>query len=83
MFFDDDDDEHRLMCLTGPFTMPVDEEVESQHLKFIQNVPAGMSFADVVSRFNSNVSYSGLLHAVTADVCRVFSCLYSCGKVSK
>jgi len=51
--------------------MPVDEEVESQHLKFIQNVPAGMNFAEAVSRFNSNVSYSGLLHAVTADVCRV------------
>ena len=49
--------------------MPVDEEVESQHLKFMQNVPAGMSFAEAVSRFNSNVSYSGLLHAVTADVC--------------
>jgi len=48
--------------------VPVDEEVESQHLKFIQNVPAGMSFAEAVSRFNSNVSYSGLLHAVTADV---------------
>jgi len=59
------------MCLrvTGPFTVPVDEEVESQHLKFMQNVPAGMSFAEAVSRFNSNVSYSGLLHAVTADVC--------------
>ena len=60
---------------SGPFTVPVDEEVESQHLKFIQNVPAGMSFAEAVSRFNSNVSYSGLLHAVTADVC--FLSLYS------
>jgi len=51
--------------------VPVDEEVESQHLKFMQNVPAGMSFAETVSRFNCNVSYSGLLHAVTADVCTV------------
>ena len=58
-----------LWHVAGPFTVPVDEEVESQHLKFIQNVPAGMSFAEAVSRFNSNVSYSGLLHAVTADVC--------------
>jgi len=63
-------------CLSGPFTVPVDEEVESQHLKFIQNVPAGMSFAEAVSRFNSNVSYSGLLHAVTADVCHVLLCVY-------
>jgi len=57
-------------CLVGlgPFTVPVDEEVESQHLKFVQNQPAGMSFAEAVSRFNSNISYSGLLHAVTADV---------------
>jgi len=54
--------------VTGPFTVPVDEEVESQHLKFLQNVPVGMNFAEAVSRFNCNVSYSGLLHAVTADV---------------
>ena len=48
--------------------MPVDEEVESQHLKFIQNPPAGMTYAEAVYRMNSNISYSGLLHAVTADV---------------
>jgi len=57
--------------------MPVDEEVESHHLKFIQNVPAGMTFAEAVSRFNSNVSYSGLLHAVTADVCPFASVSHS------
>ncbi|KAK2150998.1 hypothetical protein LSH36_380g05005 [Paralvinella palmiformis] len=71
----------------GPFTVPVDEEVESQHMKFMQCPPgvlfstireltddnllyystAGMTFAEAVSRFNSNISYSGLLHAVTAD----------------
>ena len=28
----------------------------------------GMTFAEAVSRFNSNIAYSGLLHAVTADV---------------
>ena len=28
----------------------------------------GMTVAEAVSRFNSNVSYSGLLHAVTGDV---------------
>ncbi|KAJ8321004.1 hypothetical protein KUTeg_002591 [Tegillarca granosa] len=54
---------HRL----GPFTVPVDEEVESQHLKFIQTTPIGMTFEEAVSRFNSNISYSGLLHAVTQD----------------
>ena len=54
---------HRL----GPFTVPVDEEVESQHLKFISILPVGMTFDEVVSRFNSNISYSGLLHAVTQD----------------
>lgn len=27
-----------------------------------------MSFEEAVNRFNSNISYSGLLHAVTADV---------------
>ncbi|ESP01914.1 hypothetical protein LOTGIDRAFT_238096, partial [Lottia gigantea] len=51
----------------GPFTVPVDEEVESQHLKFIQQPPGGMSFAEAVNRFNANISYSGLLHAVTQD----------------
>jgi DnaJ homolog subfamily C member 13 len=54
--------------LPGPFTVPVDEEVESQHLKFIQNPPPGMTFGEAVSRMNCNISYSGLLHAVTADV---------------
>ena len=48
--------------------MPVDEEVESQHLKFIATPPEGMTFNTAVIRFNSNVSYSGLLHAVTQDV---------------
>ncbi|XP_055340824.1 dnaJ homolog subfamily C member 13-like [Paramacrobiotus metropolitanus] len=51
----------------GPFTIPVDEEVESQHLRFLQISPAGMLFSEVVQRFNSNISYSGLLHAVTQD----------------
>lgn len=51
----------------GPFTVPVDEEVESQLLKFIQQPPVGLTFDQSVSRFNSNISYSGLLHAVTQD----------------
>lgn len=51
--------------ITGPFTVPIGEEVESQHLKFIMSPPEGMTFHEAVMRFNSNVSYSGLLHAVT------------------
>ncbi|KAK3858864.1 hypothetical protein Pcinc_034976 [Petrolisthes cinctipes] len=51
----------------GPLEVPVDEEVESMHLKFLQQPPPGWSFAEAIERFNSNVSYSGLLHAVTAE----------------
>uniref|UniRef100_A0A8C8CS59 J domain-containing protein n=1 Tax=Oncorhynchus tshawytscha TaxID=74940 RepID=A0A8C8CS59_ONCTS len=50
----------------GLMSMPVDEEVESLHLKFLAAPPNG-SFADAVFRFNANVSYSGVLHAVTQD----------------
>lgn len=52
----------------GPLEVPVDEEVESMHLKFLQQPPPGWNFAEAIERFNSNVSYSGLLHAVTAEV---------------
>ena len=31
-------------------------------------ISVGMTVSEAVSRFNSNVSYSGLLHAVTGDV---------------
>ncbi|XP_033101582.1 dnaJ homolog subfamily C member 13-like isoform X2 [Anneissia japonica] len=50
----------------APFYVPVDEEVEAHHLKFLAQ-PPGNNFADAVVRFNNNVSYSGLLHAVTQD----------------
>jgi len=30
---------HQNSSITGPFTVPVDEEVESQHLKFISVLP--------------------------------------------
>lgn len=53
----------------GPVEVPVDEEVESMHLKFLQQPPPGWTFAESIERFNANVSYSGLLHAVTAEVC--------------
>ncbi|XP_055486146.1 dnaJ homolog subfamily C member 13-like isoform X2 [Leucoraja erinacea] len=50
----------------GLLSMPVDEEVESLHLRFL-NAPPNGNFADAVFRFNANVSYSGVLHAVTQD----------------
>ncbi|XP_029442930.1 LOW QUALITY PROTEIN: dnaJ homolog subfamily C member 13 [Rhinatrema bivittatum] len=50
----------------GLMSMPVDEEVESLHLKFLNTPPNG-NFADAVFRFNANISYSGVLHAVTQD----------------
>ena len=43
----------------------MDEEVEAHHLKFLQQPPA--KFFEAVARFNANISYSGLLHAVTQD----------------
>ncbi|CAL4130362.1 unnamed protein product, partial [Meganyctiphanes norvegica] len=51
----------------GPLEVPVDEEVESMHLKFLQQLPPGWNFPEAVDRFNANVSYSGLLHAVTGE----------------
>ncbi|ETE67442.1 DnaJ-like subfamily C member 13, partial [Ophiophagus hannah] len=50
----------------GLLSIPVDEEVESLHLRFLAAPPNG-NFADAVFRFNSNISYSGVLHAVTQD----------------
>ncbi|KAG9355930.1 hypothetical protein JZ751_000774 [Albula glossodonta] len=50
----------------GLLSMPVEEEVESLHLKFLTTPPNG-SFGDAVFRFNANISYSGVLHAVTQD----------------
>ncbi|KAJ8268464.1 hypothetical protein COCON_G00136360 [Conger conger] len=49
----------------GLLSVPVEEEVESLHLKFL-TAPNG-SFGDAVFRFNANISYSGVLHAVTQD----------------
>ncbi|XP_043960502.1 dnaJ homolog subfamily C member 13-like isoform X3 [Gambusia affinis] len=51
----------------GLLSMPVDEEVESLHLRFLAAPPPGGNFADSVFRFNANISYSGVLHAVTQD----------------
>ena len=51
----------------GPLDTTCPEEVESSSLKFLAQQPVGWDFAQAVSRFNANVSYSGLLHAVTAE----------------
>ena len=52
----------------GPLHLPVDEEVESQYLRYIANTPQGIKFAEAVRKFNANVGYSGLNHAVTQEV---------------
>ena len=52
----------------GPLNLPVEEEVESQYLKYISNPPPTVKFPDAVARFNANVGYSGLNHAVSSDV---------------
>lgn len=52
----------------GPLNLPVDEEVETSHVKFIQQPPGGRTFAEVMERFIANVPYSGLHYSVTQDV---------------
>ncbi|KAK7873572.1 hypothetical protein R5R35_009276 [Gryllus longicercus] len=51
----------------GPLCIPVEEEVESLHLKFLQQPSGRRSFSEIVERFNANIPYSGLLHSVTQD----------------
>ena len=51
----------------GPLHLPVEEDVESQYLKYIVNLPQGVKLSEAVERFNSNVAYSGLNHAVTQE----------------
>ncbi|KER23065.1 hypothetical protein T265_08964 [Opisthorchis viverrini] len=50
-----------------PTMTSASEEVESVHLRFLRQQPEGISFWEVLQRFNANVAYSGLLHAVTQD----------------
>jgi DnaJ family protein C protein 13 len=51
----------------APLNVPVDEDVESSHLKFIVQPPPSWSFSEAVARFNANIAYSGLVHAVTQE----------------
>lgn len=39
----------------------------------VMSIAVGLTFEQCVSRFNSNVSYSGLLHAVTQDVSSILN----------
>lgn len=52
----------------GPLHIPVEEEVESLHLKLFQSSLPQINFAVCVQRFNANISYSGLLYSVTQEV---------------
>ena len=61
------------MCRTrrgfrlGPFSVAVEEEVESQYLRYLTTQPQGVLFSEAVERFNANIAYSGLNHAVSAE----------------
>lgn len=47
----------------GPFYLPVDEEVEVNHLRFLVSLPVRWDFSRAVVQFNNNISYKGLIHA--------------------
>ncbi|XP_064489524.1 dnaJ homolog subfamily C member 13-like [Ornithodoros turicata] len=54
----------------GPLWLPVEEDVEATHLRFLHTKPPmqpNWTNADLISRFNSNVPYSGLLHTANKD----------------
>lgn len=51
----------------GPLHLPVEEEAEINHVKFLLNQPVKHSFSMCVRRFNANVPYSGLLYSFTQD----------------
>ena len=51
----------------GPLIVPVEEEVESMYLKLLATTQPGEPFLGVVDRFNANIGYSGLNHAVTQE----------------
>ncbi|XP_060515817.1 dnaJ homolog subfamily C member 13 [Cylas formicarius] len=51
----------------GPLHLPVEEEAESLHLKFLQNPPVTENFFRCVQRFNANAPYSGLLYSVSQE----------------
>jgi DnaJ family protein C protein 13 len=52
----------------GSFGQLIDEEIESLHLKSLNTLPDGTSFVEMMTRFNVNIPYSGIINAVTQDV---------------
>ncbi|XP_065167125.1 dnaJ homolog subfamily C member 13 isoform X2 [Atheta coriaria] len=52
----------------GPLHLPVDEESEIIHVKYLQNPPAKHPFSECVRRFNANAPYSGLLHSIQEGI---------------
>ena len=51
--------------------MSIEWEIVNRKYKLAKCFSEGMTFHEAVARFNSNISYSGLLHAVTQDVSTV------------
>ncbi|KAK6624832.1 hypothetical protein RUM44_011696 [Polyplax serrata] len=51
----------------GPLIQPLEQEVESLHLKFFQQRPGNRSLSEMIDRFNANIPYSGLIHSVSQD----------------
>ncbi|XP_042910016.2 dnaJ homolog subfamily C member 13 isoform X1 [Parasteatoda tepidariorum] len=47
----------------GPFYQPVDEEIETNHLRFLVSLPVRWDFSRAVFQFNNNVSYRGLINS--------------------
>ena len=52
----------------GPQYIPVEEEVESLHLKFLIQPPTG-NFTDAVYRFNSCIQYRSVIAKFMLLVC--------------
>lgn len=51
----------------GPLSLPVDEEVETAHVKFLHQPPGSRTFSEILERFNANVPYSGLHYSASQD----------------
>ncbi|XP_046608377.1 dnaJ homolog subfamily C member 13 isoform X1 [Neodiprion virginianus] len=51
----------------GPLNLPVDEEVETSHVKFLQQPPGNKSFSEMLERFNANAPYNGLHYSTSQD----------------
>ena len=51
----------------GPLFVSVEEEVESIYLKLLGTASTGSSFVSCLERFNCNIGYSGLNHAVSQE----------------